>query len=437
MTMHHVRDSLQERLILPTALATRGELATYRLQREWAELEWSRERLDEFRRVRCAALLSHAAKTVPYYRALPLGKDAPLSEFPALEKSQVAEDPSALHSLPQGRTTQKFSGGSTGRPVAILKSPLAISAERAASWLAYSWYGLRHGQRAVRFWGTGGARSRRIRATLADIAMNRVTLSAFGFSKAELQPLIRQIQRHRPVYLYGYASMLEMVAGAAPPEGLEVPSLKGVITTAEPLSNQAHRSIAAAFRAPVWNEYGCGEVGPIAYECPEGSLHAMDMNLFLEVDTGASISAEKGATGDLLITDLSNLAMPLIRYRVGDRVTLGGACKCGRALSTIREIGGRSYDYLVDEAGRLYHGEAVMYVFEDLAAGGHAVEAFQVRQKRPGSADVIVVGPTSQDTAAALRSAFADRLSIGISVEVTDRLELAPSGKRRLIVRES
>ena len=126
-----------------------------------------------------------------------------------------------------------------------------------------------------------------------------------------------------------------------------------------------------------------------------GHVHAMDMNLFLEVDTGTSISAEKGATGDLLITDLSNFAMPLIRYRVGDRVTLGGACECGRALSTIREIGGRSYDYLADEAGRLYHGEAVMYVFEGprrarTCGGGFSGAPNTTRKRRSlrGGADV-------------------------------------------------
>jgi len=147
---------------------------------------------------------------------------------------------------------------------------------------------------------------------------------------------------------------------------------------------------------------------------------------------------EENGTGELIVTDLTNTAMPLIRYRTGDSVTLGRKCGCGRSFTTIEKVEGRSYDLIEDSSGRKYHGEAVMYVFEDLREKGLDVSQFQVLQSQPGKARVLfVTEDPAEEVGNAIASLFSERLG-GLEAEPVrvERIERAPSGKMRLIIRE-
>ena len=92
----------------------------------------------------------------------------------------------------------------------------------------------------------------------------------------------------------------------------------------------------------------------------------MSPNLFVEVVDSNGDLVDEGEVGDLVITDLNNRAMPLIRYQVKDRARLGSGCACGRGFPVLREVLGRSYDFLSAPSGRRYHGEYLMYYFEGL-----------------------------------------------------------------------
>ena len=134
-----------------------------------------------------------------------------------------------------------------------------------------------------------------------------------------------------------------------------------------------------AFCTRVYNEYGCGEVGSIAHECEQGSMHIMAQNLIIEVVNGKRTDK----SGKILVTDLFNYAMPLIRYDVGDYATLSElSCPCGRGLPVIEMIHGRAYDMIIDPGGKSHHPEILMYVFEELKTRNPGIDQFQVIQKR-------------------------------------------------------
>ena len=120
--------------------------------------------------------------------------------------------------------------------------------------------------------------------------------------------------------------------------------------------------------APVWevfdcrvfNRYGCREVSLIASECGEhNGLHTMAEGLYVEVIRGDQ-PAQPGELGAVLVTDLLNRAMPLIRYRIGDMaVPAAGPCPCGRGLPRLQSVQGRVTDFLVGTDGRLVSGAAL------------------------------------------------------------------------------
>jgi phenylacetate-CoA ligase len=434
------RSIFHRRFVLPAALLLRGETSAYRNLARFRQLQFDRAGLEDLRKTRLDRILDHALATVPHYKGLGLPARPRLEDFPMLEKNDLVTHAEALRSELPMRSAAKTTGGSTGRAVTVWKNPEAIAAERAATWMAFEWYGIRPGDPAMRFWGSGGGRKRRFKAALADRAMNRETASAFAFSPSDLKAYWERLRRSDPVYLYGYVSMLEVMAQFVLDHGLESQghSLRAVITTAEPLYPPQRDLIRKAFSVPVWNEYGCGEVGPIAYQCRDGGLHLMETHLWVEVVDEGGEPLRGSGTGEILVTDLTNLAMPLIRYRLRDTVTLGPPCSCGRALTSIQKVEGRSYDLLEDSRGRRYHGEAVMYIFEDLREAGFDILQFQVRQDQPGRARVLFVArERDQEAAQAIKRNFEERLG-GMKVEAlpVGGIDRAPSGKTRLIIRE-
>jgi phenylacetate-CoA ligase len=117
---------------------------------------------------------------------------------------------------------------------------------------------------------------------------------------------------------------------------------KGIISSAEVLTPENRELIETTFGCRVFDRYGCREVSVIASECGEHQgLHINADNLLVETVTDQG--PVRGEDGEVLITDLRNFAMPLIRYRIKDvGRLLPQACGCGRGLPLMRISGGRT-----------------------------------------------------------------------------------------------
>lgn len=413
---------LHRNLVYPAVVAARGEWSLYAVLADLRSLQWrSADELRDRQARKLFDLLSYAASRSEFYEGRWAHSEVRLEtvfddvrRLPLLTKSDLQRSHSRLLARPgPRRLTRKVTGGSTGEPVTLVKDRAATAAERAVSWLGYGWFGVRPGDRAARFWGSPRTTQRRLAYWAADVAMNRTLFSAFAFDEADLHRYWERCQRLRPDYLYGYVSMLEAMArvGAAA-NHRPWPELKVAITTAEVLSTPQREVIGAAFGAPVQNEYGCGEVGAIAYECPAGSMHLMTENHYVELLRPDGTAAEAGETGEIVVTDLVNRAMPLIRYRVGDLgVMREGACSCGRGFPSLERVWGREYDQVTTPDGRSYHGEFFMYLFEDLRSRGLQFEQFQVVQTSADHLDVRVIAASpADDVLESIRSELHGRL---------------------------
>jgi len=110
--------------------------------------------------------------------------------------------------------------------------------------------------------------------------------------------------------------------------------------------------ICQAFGCPVFDFYGAREVMAIAAECEEHmGLHVSVENMVLEVVRDDE-SASPGEVGSLVITNLTNYSMPLIRYEIGDLGRFGSApCSCGRGLPVLEALEGREYELIVNSDG--------------------------------------------------------------------------------------
>ena len=212
--------------------------------------------------------------------------------------------------------------------------------------------------------------------------------------------------------------------------------IRAVVTTSEALQDEDRDLISRVFGAPVFNEYGCGEVGAVLYECERGTLHLMAENLFLEL-VPAPTELQPDAQR-ILVTDLHNRAMPLIRYDIADRVVPAETCACGRGLPGFKEIFGRAYDFIEASDGARYHGEFFLYHLEQARDEGSPIlQAQFVQGDRDEMRIRLVPGP-------GYKSEHGRRLGDAIAKSSGDRfqftidevgfLERGRSGKIRLII---
>lgn len=390
-------------------------------------------------------ILNHATLSTEHYSAFRKNSCSDpfelIRHFPILEKQDLREQSVQLLSNSPGRGLfRKTTGGSTGQPVSVWKNGDALAHELAATAAYYKEYGVQIGERAIRLWGAPTTNDRRLRMAIADIATNRRTYSSFAFTEKDLLKYFAEAVRFAPVYAYGYASMLAEFARVVERAGVDGRTLpiRAAIATSEELSPAMREQFQRVFGVKVWNEYGCGEVGPISYECRAGSNHVMIDNLYVEVVSPDGVEVPRGETGRLLITDLNNTAMPLIRYAVGDSVRLTTvSCRCGRNTPVIASIVGREYDYVRTVEGTKYHGEFFLYAFEDLAARGSTVERFQVVQDRVGHISVRLVGAHEALRMEVHRELKRRIPSLDISVNVVEQIERRASGKHAIIIQKA
>ena len=184
--------------------------------------------------------------------------------------------------------------------------------------------------------------------------MRQLYCSVYHLKASTAASYLEAFRRRNLQYLLGYTSALTSLGRFILDQGLEVPPLKVVITNAEPVSGEQRSIIGRAFGCPVRETYGMAEIAAGAGECSSGKLHWWPDASVLEVQTDSGEVLREGE-GALVATSLINRVMPLIRYKVGDRVRLSSQfelCECGRRLPILEAVEGRLDDLVVTPDGR-------------------------------------------------------------------------------------
>ena len=428
---------------------SRGELV-FKYLMQYKRMQWrNKSDIEAYQFSNLYRLLNYAVSNSPYYTQLlsdsgialaSIKSLEDLERIPATTKADIVNYYTAIRSTRKFLfSSSKTTGGSTGQAVTIEKNADALARERAATWRAYEWAGIKIGDIQGRFWGVPLSKKSQLLSRMVDFVSNRTRLSAFQINERSLEEYYKRLLKLKPAYLYGYVSMISAFASYLDKNNLDgLPGLRSVITTSEVLDDHSRALIENVFGVRVFNEYGCGEVGSIAHECEHGNMHVMAENVFIEIDVSNS---PDGKSGEIIVTDLHNYAMPLIRYRIGDYATLSKEkCKCGRGLPVIKRVHGRAYDMVIDPDGNRLHPEVLMYIFEELKSSRAGISQFQVIQK---SVDTFLINIVSdmyyrKATEEDILNRIREKIHPGLFVNFcyVDEIPREKSGKLRVIKSE-
>lgn len=299
-----------------------------------------------------------------------------LVQLPILTKEMVRSYKNLMRSGAR-RTSVRSTSGSTGEPLIFFKDREATAYMDAVMYQTYSWCGIQIGNRQARFWGLPFDPKARLREQIKDFLMNRIRLSAFDISDRSLMAFYKKMLRFRPQYCYGYPSLMHEFACFLEGNGLSLHKLglKAVIVTGEQVIMQQLKVIEQVFAAQVVNEYGCTEVGVLAFQCKKGKMHVMAPNIILEViKDGKQVTDEEG---EIYVTELNAKEMPFIRYRIGDIGVLSSElCTCGVNFPVVKIITGRMDDYILTPEGERVYDAIFAYTFK------HGIKVFRAVQEK-------------------------------------------------------
>jgi phenylacetate-CoA ligase len=362
-----------------------------------------------------------------------------LRAVPILTKADIRKHGGALRSeaFRGGILTRKKTSGSTGVPLEVWLDPNGLEWKRACTLRADEWSGWRRGERVAKVWGNPEFKQFGLRGRIRNWLYERaVYLDTLQMAPEAIGRFARQIARQKPEMIFGHAHSVFLLADHIHRHDLPAFRPHGIITTAMVLHDWQRRRIESVFQCPVTNRYGCEEVSLIACECSEHrGLHINADSVLVEtVHDGRTAKLDQ--PGSIIITDLSNFAMPLIRYQVGDvGVLTDRACRCGRGLPLIEAIEGREADYVVTADGQFVSGISLTENFAVLVPGIAQIQIVQETLQRFLFRIVrdAAFGPSSERAIATL---VAERFGAAAQwrVEFVEAIPQEPSGKYRFCI---
>jgi phenylacetate-CoA ligase len=393
-------------------------------------------------------MLRHAAATVPYYRDLfcragfrpeTVSAISDLQSLPLLTKADIRARGSELLSESfRGRPlTRKTTSGSTGVPLEVRLDAGGLSWKRACTVRSDEWSGWQRGGRVAKVWGNPDYRRHGVKGWLRNRLYERaVHLDTLDMTPDSIRQFVAALNHTGPELLFGHAHSVYLLAEFIDRHGLKAHRPAGIITTAMVLHDWQRRRIEATFGCAVTNRYGCEEVSLIACECERHhGLHVNVDSVLVEVIRDGR-PAPPGTPGSIVVTDLSNFAMPLVRYLIGDVGVLSETiCPCGRGSVRLESIEGREADYVVTADGRLISGISLTENFAVLVPGVAQIQIVQ-EQLRQFTFRIVRGTEWSPASERALAVLVSERFgkNVRYAIEFVDIVPQEPSGKYRFCI---
>lgn len=431
---------------LPRSSGSRSK-AIYQLLAHMESRQWwsaARLRRQQFRDA--AVLLRYAREYSPFYaeRLKSLDLDYVDEELfrsiPLLTRQELQSqrDHLACRQIPEqhGSRLHYTTSGSTGTPVTVDGTMLTSVIWSAVTMRDHLWHRRDHRltNAAVRWQADDSAMAPAGRE-LPDWGPPFSEFYATGpalllNSASPLHAQLAWLRRHNPHYLITHPSnllgLLQEIADAP----AELTQLREIRTVGESLGETTRQRVRDILDVPVVDFYSCQEAGYIALQCPDHPhYHLQAEQLLVEVLDDHGKPCAPGQQGRVVITSLSNYAMPLIRYVIGDYAEVGAPCPCGRGLPVLNRILGRVRNLLtLPDGSRRWPNFGMRDMLRIIPA-----KQFQVVQHEPARLELrlVVDSLPGAEQEQQVKANLARHLQFAGSIDISyhEQLQRSASGK--------
>jgi len=284
-----------------------------------------------------------------------INKPEDMQRIPLLTKDIIRNNTAQMisHGYDINKLINYKTGGSTGKALEIYADEECSEMRNAAAWMFDEWSGWRVGEPIGALWGSP-QQSNNAKAQLLKLFLFTVIyLDTMEISEYSVKEYASKWKKFKPTLLFGHAHSLYLLAEYVDALGIKDINPKAIISSSMMLLPHERQIIEKIFSRKVFNRYGCEEVSLIAAECEvHNGMHINSTHLYVEFINENGEHCKQGELGRIVVTDLVNRAMPLLRYEVEDLgIPTDKMCSCGRGLPLIEQVVGRVADSLLKKDG--------------------------------------------------------------------------------------
>ena len=318
---------------------------------------WPAETLERHQLRQLEFLAGHASRTVRFYgerlKCIAGVEAGGLTmemwrEVPVMQRTDIQDGGKDLLSralpkdhLPLGEIS---TSGSTGTPVTVKTTGLTALFFNAAQHRYHAWHGRDFAAKICAIKVEQGKSPTTPGRWVAGYPSG--PLASFDITR----PVSEQFDwliKEAPDFLLTYPNNLRALIELSEKTSRKIPRLRQVTTMSEVLDPELREECMRVWQVPVSDAYSAMETGVLAMQCPEHTTyHVQSECVCVEILDEDGMPCGPGEVGRVVVTELSNFAMPLIRYAIGDYAEVGEPCPCGRGLPVLNRILGRSRNML-------------------------------------------------------------------------------------------
>jgi phenylacetate-CoA ligase len=388
----------------------------------------SADELRELQEQKLRRIIHHAYERVPFYRerfqAAGLDPECirtldDLKHVPITTKQdlQSVEKNSILASGVDATSVRALhTSGSTGTPLAVYCTAWELRRRSLVEFRTLVRAGFSARDRLV----SVGPRHRRAHGFHERLGLYRTEIMS---SVLPAKEQLRLLQQLKPTIFWPYPTVLRALLHEAGRRLRDYIRPRLMITSGEVLNESLRAQIHEDLGLDPYCFYACIEVGRIAAECQmrEG-LHVNSDHLILETWRGDGPAA-RGEPGTVLLTGLNAWSMPLLRYRIGDRVVrLAGQCSCGSPLPLIDRPLGREDEAILLPSGRIVSPRRCNHVLREFTS----ILQFRMIQETVDRVTLLLVTkePWTPKTTDDLRQKLLEQLGepLAINIQFVDAI---------------
>lgn len=377
----------------------------------------------------------HAYETVPLYYNLSEKlhiniREVPFDALPVVDKSYYVGSGMSMISSKHiseymgGRLQYTRTSGSTGKFSEVYWNKRDYARSLVSLWvLRRKYYHILPTDKLAYFFPADTGEEG---YTVRNHAM---AISRKYLSDGRLAEAYDKILAYDPVWMILQPSLALLLCDVARSRGVIPKSLRYIEFTGEYLEETVRKKVEDTFRCETANQYGTKEVNSIAYECPEGTLHIMQDNVYLET------VGDPKEQWELCVTSLTNFAMPFVRFNLEDRgeIIRNQMCACGRCTDVLKLSAGRSHDWIQCEDGTKLHSYILLQIVHQInyETDGEIIQ-YRVIQKDYRQFEVILVLEEAEafaEIAEYITERFHEKLGEDTEVAVHVSERLLPSDK--------
>jgi phenylacetate-CoA ligase len=288
--------------------------------------------------------------------------------MPFLTKRDIQNNSEELiaKNYSQKSLIKDMTGGSTGSPLVFYYDKKQRDRREAIGLRHNHWAGWEIGDKAGVLWGALKDINKplKIQDKIRNLFLREgLTLNVYSLTEKKMFDFAKKLIKFKPKIILAYANAIYFFAQFLQANNISGINPEAIVCSAEVLTPESRELIEKVFKCKIFNRYGCREVAMIASECEmHRGMHISADSLYVEfIRDGKAVS--NGEMGEIVITDLLNYAMPLIRYKIGDvGMPLAGICECGRSLPLMDNVQGRVTDFIITPEGRIIAGSFALTI---------------------------------------------------------------------------